>query len=189
MPKIAPAKPNVESGREKKEQSGAVAQNQESRGASDAPAADSSPKPSLLTTTQKLAIAQVTHHNYYGSRNNTPPPHRRFPLQLLWCLCASLATGIASDSRLTASYAAWSSFFDVASLNAPAQSIPLLLEFMRVPSSLEFNCSQVNGNGVIPPTFPLNNRLSSLLAIEVPVSAVPADPCVSFLRPRSLCAE
>ncbi len=98
------------------------------------------------------------------------PPHLLLPLrQLLWCLCAALATGISSNPYVISTRLSWSNFFDVAALNDAAQSLPLILEFLSVPLSPDFDCSQVKDDAALPPSFRLSNRLASLLAIEMPV--------------------
>jgi hypothetical protein len=74
---------------------------------------------------------------------------------------------------------AWRSFFDVASLNSPGQSLPAILDFMHVPPSSEFDCNQVNSGRIIHPPFELKNRLASLLAIDMPVGS-PLLRCVGL---------
>jgi hypothetical protein len=93
--------------------------------------------------------------------------------QLLWCISAALATGISSNPYLIASRLSWSSFYDINRLNELGNSLPFLLEFMRVPPAEVFNCTQVQGGSVVPPPFSLSNQLSALLAIEMPVRRLP----------------
>ena len=101
------------------------------------------------------------------------PPHIRLTprrrCQLLWCISAALATGISSNPHVMSARLHWESFFDTASLNAPTQSLHRLLEFMRVPSAAELDCSLVKDDGPLYPPFPIANTLAALLVIDMPV--------------------